>query len=81
MQLEYLEIQESVRFDRTEGAKSFLDVLKPGILRRVTLGMSLQAWSQLCGMNVMMVGWRDVLIFILEPTNLTLFANHLPLTL
>lgn len=43
-----------VLFERTEGAKSYLDLLKPGIPRRVMLGMALQMWSQLTGMNVMM---------------------------
>lgn len=50
MQLEYHEIRASVEFDRNEGAKSYLDVFAPGIFRRVGLGMSLQAWSQLTGM-------------------------------
>jgi len=31
-----------------------MDLLQPGIFRRVALGTSLQAWSQLTGMNVMM---------------------------
>lgn len=43
-----------VYFERTEGAKSYLDLLKPGNPRRVFLGCSLQMWSQLTGMNVMM---------------------------
>lgn len=64
MQLEFVEIKDQVRFERTEGAKSYLDLLKPGILRRVHLGASLQMWSQLSGMNIMM--WVvDVLCFCL----------------
>lgn len=43
-----------VTFERTEGAKSYLDLLKPGNPRRVFLGCALQMWSQLTGMNVMM---------------------------
>ena len=54
VQLEIAEIKEQVHFERTEGAKSYLDLLKPGIFRRVTLGASLQMWSQLSGMNIMM---------------------------
>ena len=50
-----------MRFERTEGAKSYLDLLKPGVLRRVHLGASLQMWSQLSGMNIMMC----VLLWIL----------------
>jgi hypothetical protein len=55
VQLEYHEILAAVEFERTEGAKSYSDLLRPGIFRRVALGTSLQAWSQLTGMNVMMV--------------------------
>ncbi|KAI0706643.1 general substrate transporter [Earliella scabrosa] len=54
VQLEFHEIKDQVRFERTEGAKSYLDLLRPGIFRRVTLGASLQMWSQLSGMNIMM---------------------------
>jgi len=54
VQLEYEEIKAQVHFEKTEGAKSYLDLLKPGIFRRVTLGCSLQMWSQLSGMNIMM---------------------------
>lgn len=52
--LEFEEIKEQVRFENQEGAKSYLDLLKPGMPRRVGLGMALQMWSQLTGMNVMM---------------------------
>ena len=52
--LEYEEIKCQVYFERTEGAKSYKDLFKPGIFRRVGLGCSLQMWSQLTGMNVMM---------------------------
>jgi sugar porter (SP) family MFS transporter len=54
VRLEYAEIQQQVHFERTEGAKSYADLVRPGIMRRVMLGMSLQAWSQLTGMNIMM---------------------------
>jgi Sugar (and other) transporter len=57
VQLEYEEIKAQVHFEKTEGAKSYLDLLKPGIFRRVGLGCSLQMWSQLTGMNVMMYGF------------------------
>lgn len=54
VRFEYAEIQQQVHFERTEGAKSYLDLFRPGIFRRVSLGMSLQMWSQLTGMNIMM---------------------------
>ena len=54
VQLEFAEIKEQVEFERKEGAKSYLDLLRPSVARRVMLGTSLQMWSQLTGMNVMM---------------------------
>jgi sugar porter (SP) family MFS transporter len=51
---EYKEIQEALRFEREEAATSFAALVKPRILKRVILGMSIQMWSQLCGMNIMM---------------------------
>lgn len=52
--LEYEEIKAQVEFERAEGAKSYMDLVKPGMIRRVHLGTSLQMWSQLSGMNIMM---------------------------
>ncbi|KAI0248196.1 general substrate transporter [Lactifluus subvellereus] len=54
VQLEFEEIKQQVYFERTEGAKSYFDLLKPGVLHRVSLGASLQMWSQLSGVNLMM---------------------------
>lgn len=54
VRLEFEEIKEQVEFERTQGAKSYLDLVKPGMFRRVSLGCSLQMWSQLSGMNIMM---------------------------
>ena len=44
VQLEYAEIQQQVHFEKTEGAKSYLDLLKPGVFRRVGLGAAIQMW-------------------------------------
>ncbi|TFK23864.1 general substrate transporter [Coprinopsis marcescibilis] len=65
--LEYEEIKQQVYLERVEGAKSYLDLLKPGNPRRVMLGCSLQAWSQLTGMNVMMY----YIIYVFEGAGLT----------
>ncbi|CAL1712087.1 unnamed protein product [Somion occarium] len=67
VQLEYAEIQQQVQFERTEGAKSYLDLLKPGVFRRVGLGTSLQMWSQLSGMNIMMY----YIIYVFQGAGLT----------
>ncbi|KZT00339.1 general substrate transporter [Laetiporus sulphureus 93-53] len=67
VQLEYSEIQEQVSFERAEGTKSYLDLLKPGIRRRVGLGCALQMWSQLTGMNIMMY----YIVYVFEGAGLT----------
>jgi len=67
VQLEYAEIRQQVHFERTEGAKSYLDLLKPGIFRRVGLGTSLQMWSQLSGMNIMMY----YIVYVFQGAGLT----------
>ena len=41
-----------------------MDLLKPGNPRRVMLGMCLQMWSQLCGMNIMMYVLLDLEVMI-----------------
>ncbi|KAH7922702.1 general substrate transporter [Leucogyrophana mollusca] len=65
--LEFEEIKQQVYFERTEGAKSYLDLLKPGVFRRVGLGCSLQMWSQLTGMNVMMY----YIVYVFQGAGLT----------
>ncbi|KIY47175.1 general substrate transporter [Fistulina hepatica ATCC 64428] len=65
--LEFEEIKQQVYFDRNEGAKSYMDLLKPGMPRRVFLGMAIQMWSQLSGMNVMMY----YIIYVFQGAGLT----------
>ncbi|KAF8805033.1 general substrate transporter [Phlegmacium glaucopus] len=65
--LEFEEIKQQVYFERNEGAKSYADLLKPGNPRRVMLGMCLQMWSQLCGMNIMMY----YIVYVFEGAGLT----------
>ncbi|PPR04607.1 hypothetical protein CVT24_011735 [Panaeolus cyanescens] len=65
--LEFEEIRQQVYYERDEGAKSYLDLLKGGNPRRVMLGMSLQMWSQLSGMNIMMY----YIVYVFEGAGLT----------
>ena len=51
---EYKEIEDALRFEREQAETSFGALVKPRIVKRVVLGMSIQMWSQLCGMNIMM---------------------------
>ncbi|RPD55059.1 general substrate transporter [Lentinus tigrinus ALCF2SS1-7] len=67
VQLEIAEIKDQVHFERTEGAKSYFDLVKPGIFRRVGLGAALQMWSQLSGMNIMMY----YIIYVFQGAGLT----------
>ena len=50
---EYKEIEEALAFEREQAETSFTALTKPRIIKRVILGMSIQMWSQLCGMNIM----------------------------
>lgn len=51
---QYQEIEEALRFEREQATSSFKALIEPRMFKRVLLGMSIQMWSQLCGMNVMM---------------------------
>jgi hypothetical protein len=51
---EYQEIEEALRFEREQAVTSYKALVQPRIFKRVILGMSIQMWSQLCGMNIMM---------------------------
>ena len=50
---EYQEIEDAIRFEREEAISSYAELVKPRMVKRVVLGMSIQMWSQLCGVNVM----------------------------
>ncbi|KAH7882351.1 general substrate transporter [Phlebopus sp. FC_14] len=65
--LEFEEIRQQVNFERTEGAKSYADLIKPGVRRRVVLGCAIQMWAQLSGMNVMMY----YIIYVFQGAGLT----------
>ncbi|KAL1917297.1 uncharacterized protein VTP21DRAFT_4953 [Calcarisporiella thermophila] len=54
VQREFSQIKEAIRFDREIAARSYLELLKPGLFKRVFLGVALQAWQQLTGMNIIM---------------------------
>ncbi|KAF9374612.1 hypothetical protein CPC16_001163, partial [Podila verticillata] len=51
---EYKEIEDAVVFDRTQAVRSYAELFRKPAVRRVFLGMTLQSWSQLTGMNVAM---------------------------
>ncbi|KAL4868035.1 hypothetical protein BDV12DRAFT_170252 [Aspergillus spectabilis] len=61
---EYKEIQDALALEREQTTTSYQELIKPRIAKRVFLGMSLQMWSQLCGMNVMMY----YIVYIMQST-------------
>jgi sugar porter (SP) family MFS transporter len=48
------EIREMVEFERANADVSFFELLKPNMINRTSIGVFMQIWSQLTGMNVMM---------------------------
>ncbi|KAI0839892.1 general substrate transporter [Hypoxylon sp. FL0890] len=59
---EYKEIEEALRFEHEEAVSTFGALIQPRIFKRVILGMSVQMWSQLCGINIMMY----YIVYIME---------------
>ncbi|KAL9619937.1 MAG: hypothetical protein Q9160_005494 [Pyrenula sp. 1 TL-2023] len=59
---EYQEIEEALRLERESSSSSFAQLVEPRMFKRVILGVSIQMWSQLCGMNVMMY----YIVYIME---------------
>lgn len=52
--VEMEEIEATIAFDRDVASTRYTDLLKPGMLYRVSLGVCLQIWQQLTGMNIIM---------------------------
>ena len=51
--LELDEIRAAVEFERANADVSCLELLKPNMINRTSIGVFTQIWSQLTGMNVM----------------------------
>lgn len=56
---EYQEIEQALTLERIAAKSDWASLTEPRMLRRVLLGMSVQMWSQLTGINVM-YGFRTV---------------------
>ncbi|KAI2935282.1 hypothetical protein CBS147321_8952 [Aspergillus niger] len=54
VQREYEEIKSMCEFERQNADVSYLELFKPNMLNRTHVGVFVQIWSQLTGMNVMM---------------------------
>jgi hypothetical protein len=55
VKLELDEIRQMIEFERQNADVSFMELFKPKMLNRLHIGVFTQVWSQLTGMNVMMV--------------------------
>ncbi|KAG0369674.1 high affinity glucose transporter [Gamsiella multidivaricata] len=64
---EFKEIQDAITFDRTLAARSYAELFRYPNAKRVFLGMTLQSWSQLTGMNVAMY----YIVFIFQGAGIT----------
>lgn len=51
---ELAEIREVVDFERQNADVTYMELLKPNMINRTHIGLFMQIWSQLTGMNVMM---------------------------
>ncbi|KAF9366551.1 hypothetical protein BGX34_001096 [Mortierella sp. NVP85] len=67
VQAEFKEIEDAINFERTQAARSYGELFRPPNAKRVFLGMSLQSWSQLTGMNVAMY----YIVFIFQGAGIT----------
>ncbi|KAI8073225.1 general substrate transporter [Gongronella butleri] len=54
VQAEITEIQAVIDFDKNIASHRYADLLQPGLAYRVFLGVFLQIWQQLTGMNIIM---------------------------
>ena len=66
MLAEYQEIEEALRDEQKEAVNGYRQLATPRMLRRVLLGMLIQMWSQLCGINIMMY-YGKTHVPLLEP--------------
>ncbi|KAL7923298.1 sugar transporter domain-containing protein [Trichoderma austrokoningii] len=58
------EMTEEIRIERERGLPSLHVLLRRPLAKRLCLGVSIQAWSQLCGIDIMMYN----LVFVLAGT-------------
>lgn len=55
VQVELNEIKDMCEFERNNTDVTYLELFKPKMINRTHIGMFTQIWSQLTGMNVMML--------------------------
>ncbi|BGP41793.1 hypothetical protein JCM10449v2_005784 [Rhodotorula kratochvilovae] len=73
VQAEFAQIKRQIEFDRTQAARSYLDLFKPEARRRTFLACVTQMWSQLSGNNVMMY----YIVYVFQGAGLTGRRNNL----
>ena len=73
---QYQEIEAALRFERQEASSSYKVLTEPRMMKRVILGMSIQMWAQLSGMNVLMY----YIVYVADPLS-PLFQPLIPSSL
>jgi sugar porter (SP) family MFS transporter len=63
---EYQEIEDALTFEKIWAKNDYRYLAEPRVLKRVILGMSVQMWSQLSGINVMMY----YVVYVMEATGI-----------
>ena len=71
---EMKEIREMVEFERQNSDVTYLELFKPHMINRTHIGVFVQIWSQLTGMNVMM--YYITYIFLVGGPPQPLFHRH-----
>ena len=73
---EYQEIKQWLEIERRSKAVSYVELFSPRYINRTHIGLFTQIWSQLTGMNVMMVSESDI---VSNPRPLTFYTvlHHL----
>ncbi|KAJ5785346.1 uncharacterized protein N7503_010558 [Penicillium pulvis] len=74
---EMQEIGEMCEFERHNADVSYLELFKPKMLNRTVIGVFMQIWSQLTGMNVMMYYITYVFTMAGYSGNATLLASSI----
>ncbi len=82
---ELAEIREGVRLDQHNADVHWSELIRPGMVNRTHIGLFTQIWSQLTGMNVMMVSlgfhlphaWGTMRLVVLEDSDKKVILTRL----
>ncbi|KAK9471252.1 general substrate transporter [Dipodascopsis tothii] len=64
---EFKEIEDQIRWERENSTNSYYELFRGRLLRRSVLALSIQMWSQFCGINVLLY----YIVYVLEGAGVT----------